>query len=182
MKFAVNALGDAPIEREEDEQPEDIGLTAEHATFPGLVHTAVKITRMQEDVFVQGESRTTAQMPCSRCLAPVDIPLDGRFEVLFVPRERADAEGPERREQHWGDQRVSFYAENTIDLADEVAHTLRLELPMRPLCKEDCAGLCPSCGKDLNEGPCGCETEDDEDVWAPLRKLVEGDRDESSET
>lgn len=182
MQFAVNTLGDAPIEREQTERAEDIALTADHATFPNPIHTSVKVTRMQEDVLVQGTTETTARMPCSRCLEPVDIPLRGAFETLFVPRERADAEGPERREQDWGDQRVSFYAANTVDLSDEVAHTLRLELPMRPLCKEECAGLCSSCGKDLNQGPCGCEPEEPTDVWEPLRKLVEGNQEEENDT
>ena len=48
---------------------------------------------------------------------------------------------------------------------------LLVALPLKPLCREDCAGLCPQCGANLNEGPCGCEPDTEDDRWAALREL-----------
>jgi uncharacterized protein len=126
---------------------------------------------MNEDVLVEGEARTTARVLCSRCLAEMDLPLRGEFQALYVPQARAQAEPTKRRASEWEDQRVNFYSEATVDLADEVAQALLIELPMRPLCRPDCAGLCPTCGHNRNDGPCSCPPERGDDPWATLRRL-----------
>jgi uncharacterized protein len=158
VKIGVASLRPGGIQLEATERPDEISLTAERVAFPDPVTISVKVTRMQEDVLAQGEARTTARLECSRCLDDVAVPLHGRFEALFVPKSRAEA-NPHRLHD-WGDQRVSFYSESTIDLGDEIAQCLISELPMRPLCRPDCAGLCPTCGHNRNEGPCSCPPEE----------------------
>jgi len=67
---------------------------------------------------------------------------------------------------------VNFYTEMTVDLTEEIRQCLLLELPMKPLCRTDCKGLCPQCGHNRNEGPCSCRTEEPEDPWEKLRSLL----------
>jgi uncharacterized protein len=67
---------------------------------------------------------------------------------------------------------VNFYSEFTVDLSEEIANCLRIELPMKPLCRPDCAGLCQKCGANLNEGPCGCKPDEEDGPWAKLRGLI----------
>ncbi len=169
MKVGVASLQPVPTQLEATECPADIGLEADHVAFPAPVEVSVKLTRMQEDVLAQGEATTTARVQCSRCLAEVDLPLSGSFEALFVPKDREPDE--QRRHDH-DDQHVSFYSEFTVDLSDEIVQCLLLELPMRPLCAPDCAGLCPSCGQNLNEEACSCEPERADDPFAALRDLI----------
>lgn len=89
---------------------------------------------------------------CARCLKPLDIPT-----VLHVDRPMADhVENEEDSED------ILVLENGTIDLDEVAREAVVLEAQMSYLCREDCAGLCPSCGADLNEGPCGCPPEVDE--------------------
>lgn len=92
-----------------------------------------------------------ATADCSRCLTRFTLPLDIDFDEEFmegeVTTEVADAD--EGRS-------LSSYEGDHIDLTDPLRENALLELPMKPLCKATCAGLCPTCGTNLNEGPCDC--------------------------
>jgi uncharacterized protein len=106
-------------------------------------------------VRLAGRLSTTIECACSRCLDPFAIPVDAAFDLLFLPRETeaagADVEVP------GDDMGVSFYDEDTIDLGEVVREQLYLALPMKPLCREDCRGLCPICGVNRNRETCTCE-------------------------
>jgi len=172
MKIAVASLSERPTRLEGTLSPRELELAAERIAFREPVHVTVTVTRMQEDVLARGEARTSAVAECSRCLEEVAVELRGEFEALFVPETGAYGQRMGRRDFEWGDQRVNFYSEMTVDLTDEIRQCVLLELPMKPLCRPDCAGLCPRCGANLNEGPCSCEPEDDAGPWAILRKLI----------
>ena len=83
---------------------------------------------------------------CSRCLRPVDIGLSFHINENFVDEDEA------------GEEDIGF-VDNEINLFPAVQRNLLLNIPMKPLCEMDCAGLCPKCGKNLNEGDCDCEGE-----------------------
>jgi len=172
LKIGVHSLGPEPTRLQAAHTPQELHLAAEGVEFPQAIHVVVKVTRMQEDVLAQGEARTIARLECSRCLEPVEVELAGKFESLYVPDTGPYASRMGRRDFEWGDQRVSFYSESTIDLTDELRQCLLLELPLKPLCRPDCAGLCPQCGQNLNAGPCGCKPDAGDDTWAALRKLI----------
>ena len=99
----------------------------------------------EDDVFVlDTKGETTVLMECSCCLAPVRKELSFEIKERFAHTGRDD----EETETFTGDQ---------IDLADFVKRGIIGELPMRVECREDCKGLCPICGKNLNDGPCDCK-------------------------
>ena len=174
MKIAVASLGDRPVELHVTERPAEVGLEQDDVVFDAPVEVSVKVTRMQEDVLAEGTARTRARGACSRCLADVEFDLAGEFKALYVPEHGAYAKRADRRDFEWGDQRVNFYTQLTIDLASEIRQCLLLEIPMKPLCRPDCAGLCTRCGENLNEGPCQCAPEPEDGLWSALDTLVAG--------
>ena len=99
-----------------------------------------------ETVTVRAALRCTATMACARCLRPVEVPLALEMDERFSRRRgEAEDEGPARAIE-----------ESRIDLTDCVRELLVLELPMRAVCSQDCKGLCPVCGADLNHVRCNC--------------------------
>ena len=117
----------------------------------------------EDDVFVlDAVAKTTALMECSSCLAPVRKELSFEIKERFAHTGRDD----EETETFTGDQ---------IDLADFVKRGIIGELPMRVECREDCKGLCPICGKDLNDGDCGCDRTIRDPRFESLRALFNDD-------
>ncbi len=94
---------------------------------------------------------------CQRCLGPAEGRIDFEFRELF---ERAPREGESYRLGH-----------DSIDLEPLVREAVLLELPLVPLCRPDCRGLCPNCGADLNLGPCGCVVTGVDRRWEALEAL-----------
>ena len=95
-------------------------------------------------VSLKAEVTATADTRCSRCLEPVSIPVKANVDALFD--RQPDPEDPDL---------YSFEA-STVELTDAVRDALLLELPLRILCSDDCKGLCPVCGTNLNKGTCTC--------------------------
>ena len=117
----------------------------------------------EDDIFVLDAKGTTAvTLQCSRCLAPI------RKELCFEIKERFAHTGRE-------DEETETFTGDQIDLADFVKRGIIGELPMKALCREDCKGLCPVCGKDLNEGDCGCDTTYRDPRFESLRALFNDD-------
>ena len=117
----------------------------------------------EDDVFVlDAKGETTVLMECSCCLAPVRKELSFEIKERFAHTGRDDVE----TETFTGDQ---------IDLADFVKRGIIGELPMRVECREDCKGLCPICGKDLNDGDCGCDRTIRDPRFESLRALFNDD-------
>lgn len=107
-------------------------------------------TSLGDGVYVEASVRGSMKLVCSRCLTPFEKPLDLSCEGKFV-------EDPAESEAGDEDEVDVFPLEGTFcDLDEMIAHEIVLSVPMKPLCKEECKGLCPTCGRNLNEGDCDC--------------------------
>jgi uncharacterized protein len=113
-----------------------------------------------DGVLATGTASTEWMGLCRRCLSPIGGRVEASFQELFEPRARDDGETYPLR----GDR---------IDLGPLAREALLLELPLAPVCREDCLGLCPTCGADRNAGPCGCLPADRDPRWAGLEGLFE---------
>jgi uncharacterized protein len=135
------------------------GLTAE-----------VDLQRSDLDVYVRGILRGNLSAACSRCLGPAPIELQSSFAVTFMPGEE---EPTDEEEVDLTDEQVDVkrYTDDELDLEETLREELLLAVPIAPLCREECQGLCPTCGQDLNEGPCTCAPQAKDDRWAVLRNL-----------
>lgn len=103
-------------------------------------------------VDVRGRLQGRLEMKCSRCLKPVIEHVDIPFHEVFQPVDDPDGVQDE-------DDDITYVQGESVDLTHYVEEALLLYLPLAPVCSEDCLGLCPNCGRDLNEGSCDCDTE-----------------------
>lgn len=130
---------------------------------------AFDIFKDNDQFHLVGSVRTTLEMPCSRCLEPFTMPVDQAFDLRYQPHARNTGEG--EREIEEDDLTTAFYENDEIDLGQLMREQFYLALPMKPLCREECAGLCPMCGTNLNRGTCTCKREWEDPRLAALKKL-----------
>jgi uncharacterized protein len=112
--------------------------------------------RVVQDIRLRGSYRGRFEVQCARCLDPVELPLQGQFDVLFRPLG-ADGGAPERSIST-SETEIGYYRDGGLALEDVLREQVLLSLPARSLCGEDCKGLCPRCGLNLNSESCTCDT------------------------
>jgi len=118
---------------------------------------------------VAGHLTGEIELDCSRCLEPFTLPVVTDFDLRYVPRIENVGEG--EREVEEDDLATAFYDEDQIDLGHLIMEQFQLALPMKALCKDDCKGLCPNCGTNLNTGTCDCSQTWEDPRFAALRNL-----------
>jgi uncharacterized protein len=132
----------------------------------GRVHVA----RTNRGVVVEARLRTRVRQECARCLRDVTSPIAIRFAEEYFPtvdpRTGLPVGAPE--------DGVGFMLTETheLDLREPVRQTILVEQPMQPLCRAECAGLCPTCGQDLNEWRCACDATPADARLAPLAEWL----------
>ncbi|PZN12964.1 MAG: DUF177 domain-containing protein [Bacillota bacterium] len=114
-----------------------------------LTHTG------ERQLWLEARLTARARLTCDRCLEPFDTVLTAEYEELYRPRPE-DA-GPGDEPEDTGEARVIYYDEDVIDLREGIRQNLLLAMPLKQLCRDDCRGLCPHCGQNLNEHACDCE-------------------------
>ncbi len=136
------------------------------------VSGTAKVTRMNRDLLVQGDVTADVGVVCSRCLDPFSVPVEAMLEEQYQPSVDVETErGVERADYEQDDAAFTIDANHLMDLTEPVRQALLVALPIKPLCREDCAGLCVECGANLNEVQCGHEPETVDNRWAGLREL-----------
>jgi len=130
----------------------ELGLT--EADWSGPIRGNLVVQRNGDKVTVHGSLEATGRLECVRCLRVYDAPVRAPFDAFA---ERAGTSSRREETELDRDDYMRFHDGRRLDLREDVREALLLELPMSPRCRDDCAGLCPRCGADLNEGPCGCE-------------------------
>jgi uncharacterized protein len=121
-----------------------------------------------------GTVGTTLELRCSRCLEPFALPLDAAFDLRYLPVGAAAPDDQETEDRELGedDTAATFYEDDAIDLADLLREQFYLALPMKPLCRQDCRGLCPQCGTNLNTDTCQCQVRWEDPRLAGLKALI----------
>jgi uncharacterized protein len=128
---------------------------------------------------VRGRLDAAVEIDCARCLERYGVELRQELDLFYLPRA---AEQPEAEEEEVElsdrDVVVGYYEGDHLDLGEVVREQVLLGLPLKPLCREDCRGLCPRCGKNRNAGPCGCTPEEEpgDSRLEPLRRLIDKKR------
>jgi uncharacterized protein len=128
----------------------------------------VDIHRVGENVMVHGRMYGTVTVPCGRCLAPAMVDLATSIHMTYSRDPEVvdvDLENPD------DDVDFATYDGDEIDLAELFREQILLAIPMTPLCREECKGLCSQCGKDLNQGPCSCERPKKDSPFEGLKGL-----------
>jgi uncharacterized protein len=132
------------------------------------VKISCKIRKVDKTVFLHGTVETTIHIPCSRCLETATLPVNVPFRYTLVPAATESREEIELTEE---DLEYSFYEGETVDCDPLIYEQIVLQIPMKALCREDCRGLCPRCGANLNLSSCSCPDRDVDERLAVLKKL-----------
>jgi uncharacterized protein len=121
-----------------------------------------------------GTLTTTLELRCSRCLEPFLMPVAAAFDLRYLPEGVGAADGDESEDGELGDDDTSaaYYGDEEIDLGALIREQFYLALPMKPLCREDCKGLCPQCGTNLNTDTCRCQIVWEDPRLAGLKALI----------
>jgi uncharacterized protein len=133
-----------------------------------LEAVALEVEPDGSEVFVRGRLKATVEQTCGRCLEVFPARIDAPFDVRLVPKPA----GADSVELGADDLDVDFYENDELDVARVVGNEATLALPMKPLCREDCRGLCPVCGVNRNLAPCTCDTRPPDPRLAALRDLA----------
>jgi uncharacterized protein len=146
-------------------------VAAEGDTFSVVAPTDLTfdIHKDKDQFRLVGRVTSTLELPCSRCLEAFTLPVDAGFDLRYQPRSANAGEG--EREVEEDDLTTAFYENDQIDLGQLMREQFYLSLPMKPLCRDDCAGLCPQCGTNLNRGTCSCTRDWEDPRFAALRAL-----------
>ncbi len=168
MQINVAQLLKAPIGSIRDyEVREVIDVTGDGNG--SLVQGKVRLMRTDRSILVKGVLDTEVELTCSRCLSSFSCPLTLNIEEEYYPTTDvvtgASLPVPDEPGCFTIDER------HVLDLTEAIRQYALLAIPMKPLCREDCAGLCPHCGCNLNLGACNCPPRGADPRWSELSKL-----------
>jgi uncharacterized protein len=135
------------------------------------VSLAFDIFKDKQQFRLVGRVGTILELPCSRCLDPFTLPVDAEFDLRYHPHVDHTASGEAEREIEEDDLTTAFYEHEEIDLGQLMREQFCLSLPMKPLCRPECRGLCTVCGTNLNRDTCACTREWEDPRLGALRKL-----------
>ena len=152
-------------------QPEDAGGDADLHQIVAPVELAFEIQKDKDKFRLVGRVRTELELTCSRCVEPYRFPIDAEFDQRYLPSSQARTEVESEVEDD--DLETSYYADDQIDLSELMREQFYLALPMKPLCREDCKGLCAQCGTNLNTGTCDCAPVWEDPRLAALKAIKE---------
>ena len=116
------------------------------------------LTRVGEDVYLEGKVLTDVVASCSRCLDTLSCHINSNLKSHFVSSDNQCISAREV-ELHASDVDIEVYEKQQIDLTQSVRDGILLAVPVICLCKENCKGICSQCGKNLNQGLCKCSNE-----------------------
>jgi uncharacterized protein len=165
MKINLDGLRDGSHKREWSGPVSGVDLLNPDAAAE--VDVQAIIHRLGDLITVRGELTGHYDRKCDRCLRPASVAMTAPLEVVI--RQRAVAVDPDEGDE--GEYIVSASDDQVeVDLMDQIRDRIVVEMPMSAQCRDDCKGLCPHCGADLNQGPCECSPETD-DRWAGLKSI-----------
>jgi uncharacterized protein len=177
MEFKVSELEREPIDF-------DLALPSgavdfgEEAQQVGNLATAGRAEVLHEhrgpkdivaDIRLRGNFAGKFEVPCARCVEPVETPLAADFDLIFRPVS-ADSD-PLERSITAPETEIGYYQKDSLLLEDVLREQVLLSLPVRTLCKPDCKGLCPRCGENRNALECHCEEGPSDPRWEALAGL-----------
>ena len=128
------------------------------------------LRRASNGIEVKGRVGTAVCLNCSRCLKEFVLPVGSEFEAFFLFKEYASKE--EENELSPAELDISFLPEGGLEMRDIIEEQIWLSMPMKPLCHDECKGLCSVCGADLNLGECGCDRSHIDPRFAVLKDLI----------
>ncbi|MFC1714159.1 DUF177 domain-containing protein [Candidatus Poribacteria bacterium] len=165
MRIAIENIPESVSNLELTCEIEELDLESEVVRFTGRVTVKLNLFKHDDNVYIKAKSSVAVESECARCLSPVrrilEVISENQYQpVPKIPRHLMDDIG------------IRYYSEEYIDLSEDLRESFLLEVPVRVLCSEDCEGLCPNCGQNLNEEKCDCRLEPEEPQTSKFADLV----------
>ncbi len=168
MKINISNLSEGTHNYEFEENPSAIELDER---FSKQVIVRVEIEKRRRQLFLTGHVKTAGTFCCDRCLDDFEKNVDVDYRMTYVYEKPDDGELEGSPEE--GDEiTVIHESTNEIDIAEDVREYILLSVPMKLLCRDDCAGLCGNCGANLNRETCVCPKSDIDPRWEELKKII----------
>ncbi|MBI3586134.1 MAG: DUF177 domain-containing protein [Ignavibacteriales bacterium] len=164
LKINISNLPEGIHQRSLEATPEEVGLDNRFAKAVIVNATLEKTSRQ---LYLKAECKAVGNFTCDRCLEEFEKEVVASYRVMYVAGDRS-AEGLKEDEVQ-----VIPPEANAIDLGEDVRQFIMLVLPQKILCKEECAGLCPTCGTNRNTSSCDCRKEETDPRWEGLKKFLE---------
>ena len=174
VKIRITDIKDKPLILTAEEPVEAYPTLVEtqaagECTFLAPLQLGLTVTREFDHIRVAGQVSTAVRLDCSRCLMEYESPITSTFTVFYSQA----TEGPQDEEVELTEEDLvaATYTGEEIDFTPVIAEQIIMGIPLKPLCREECQGLCSTCGADLNTSPCDCERATVSLKFSALRNL-----------
>jgi uncharacterized protein len=164
LLFSVSRLNEGENLFEVDIPPEALDLTTDK--YATDVHCKLMLTKIRDRVDVQIDISTSVVVECSRCQESINYKVKSTASLTYLPEDQSDDSFENTTD-------LEYYIDE-IDLTRTVRDCFVLGVPIAPLCRDDCRGLCPSCGANLNREKCSCRQDSKASPFDDLRRFVNG--------
>jgi uncharacterized protein len=122
-------------------------------------------------IIARGSFRAVVEVECARCLTIATMPVEVTIEEQF-PIKDPEPFVAGGEEEIIEEDIATVFSDNIFDLSEFIRQSVLVQVPIQPLCSEACKGLCLTCGKNLNEGPCDCPVEIEDSPFSALQQLL----------
>ena len=130
----------------------------------------IRLLRTHRSILVKGILRTEVELSCGRCLSLFHCPVSLIIEEEYIPTVDVVSGAPLAPPEEAASFTIDEH--HVLDLTEAIRQYALLAVPMKPLCRKDCAGLCQTCGHNLNLEPCGCPSPEIDPRWSKLAELL----------
>jgi len=165
MKILIEDISDERLDLDIEEK-----FGPEEGPLVSPVKAHLELTKSHSEVIVVGNVSAELELECSRCLKKYRQVMAVPVDVVYHPMEDI---GTDRHELKDDEMDMGFYQGEEFDLKELLREQIMLNIQMKPLCDENCKGICSQCGTDLNTGTCSCETKQIDSRLEVLKKLLE---------
>jgi uncharacterized protein len=172
MFLSIKEMEVRKVRFDETFEPGEIDFKEEEVRQTGPLRAAgiaELLANTDGEVRIRGSLSVCMKADCDRCLGEAVFPINANLDLFYRPMSYIARE--EEVEIDEGEAEIGFYEGEGMELEDILREQVLLLLPMQKVCREDCQGICPICGKDRNETACQCKLETVDDRWQALRNI-----------
>jgi len=172
MFLSIKEMELRKIRFDETFAPRELDFTEDEIRQAGPLHaqgTAELLANTDGEVRVRGNLDVQMEAECDRCLGRARFPLNTSFDLFYRPMSFIAREEEVGIDE--GEAELGFYEGAGMELEDILHEQILLTMPMQRVCREDCQGICPACGKNRNETPCDCKPASSDSRWDALQGL-----------
>ena len=153
--------------------PGELELNDERVVLAEPPVVSGRISQNGQTLKIDGDLQARVQVECDRCLQPVELPVKTDFKLEYItPEQYRESHVAELTEE---ELELAVFDGDVVDVDEIVREQLLLAVPSQVLCREDCKGLCATCGTNRNLADCDCEDTDIDPRWAELKKIAKGE-------